>query len=68
MCVSKFTEECKKSKFYFFKSVKDFDKRIDWSEKKLSNISFFRGLMARGEYDNRNNAIPTPFYAYGTKK
>jgi len=57
-----FRDDCEKSKFYFFISTKDFDKRIDWEGRSVKNIAFERGLVDEGE-----NNCPTRWSAYGTK-
>lgn len=69
MSLESFREACRKSKFYYFNSVSDFDKRIDWNGKSVKNIIFKDGLEARiGEHNPMSNAVPTPYFAYGTKK
>jgi len=56
-----FRDDCGKSKFYFFISTKDFDKRIDWEGHSVKNIAFERGLVDEGK-----NNCPTRWSAYGT--
>lgn len=62
MAIEDFREQCKKSKFYYFKSLKDFDKRIDWDGRFVKHIRFERGVIDEG-IDN----IPTRYSAYGTR-
>jgi len=61
MSLESFRDYCNKSKFYFFNSPKDFDKKIDWEGRSVKNICFERGLVDEGE-DN----CPTRWIAYGT--
>ena len=62
MSLESFRDSCNQSKFYFFNSSEDFDKRIDWEGRTVKNISFERGLIDEGK-DNP----PTRYSAYGTK-
>ena len=62
MSLESFREDCNQSKFYFFNSPKDFDKRIDWEGRSVKNINFERGLVDEG-VDN----CPTRWSTYGTK-
>jgi len=57
-----FRDYCNQSKFYFFNSPEDFDKRIDWEGRSVKNIYFERGLVDEGEEN-----FPTRYSAYGTK-
>ena len=61
MSLEIFRELCKKSKFYYFNTPKDFDNRIDWEGKSVKHVLFERGLIDEGE-DN----CPTKYSAYGT--
>ena len=62
LSLESFREYCNQSKFYFFNSPEDFDKRIDWGNRSVKNIIFERGLVDEGV-----NNIPTRYSAYGTK-
>ena len=63
MSVESFREDCKKSKFYYFISLKDFDKKIDWNGQSVKHVIFKRGIIDEGK-DN----CPTRYSAYGTLK
>ncbi len=60
MSIEIFDQIVKCSKFYYFKSLKDFDDRIDWNGTRVKNISFVRGIKDDREYS------PCLWSAYGT--
>ena len=45
MSLERFRELCNKSKFYFFNTLGDFDKKIDWNGLSVKNIKFERGIL-----------------------
>ena len=61
MSLEEFRELCKKSKFYYFKTLKDFDNRIDWCGRSVKHVLFERGVIDEGEENP-----PTRYSAYGT--
>lgn len=64
MSVEEFREFCKKGRFYYFKTAKDFNNRIDYDGKKINNnIKFNRGLEDLG----LNYPPPTRYIAYGVR-
>ena len=60
MSLESFRQYCKKSKFYYFNSVEDYNKKVDWNGKDVSKIKFERGLVDDRKYP------PCLFSAYGT--
>jgi hypothetical protein len=63
MSLEELREYVKKSKFYYFITKEDFEKRIDYDGKSVKHILFERGLVDEG-IDN----VPTRYSAYGTKR
>lgn len=61
MSLEEFREYVKKSKFYYFVSKEDFDKKIDYDGNSVKHILFEKGLVDEGK-DN----VPTRYSAYGT--
>ena len=61
MSLESFRNYCNQSRFYFFNSLKDFDKKIDWENRSVKDVSFERGIIDEGK-DN----FPTRWSAYGS--
>lgn len=68
MSLEQFRELCNKGDHYWFKSLQDFDKRIDWNWTDVSSLSFTRWVEDTGEYNIMSNANPTKRMAYWFKK
>ncbi len=50
MCVTQFRDLCQKYQFYYFKTLEDFEKKIDWCGVDVSKKKFVRDLVDDREY------------------
>lgn len=58
-----FIELVKAGRFYYFNTLEDFDRKIDWDGRDLKGITFRRGV----EKLSSDQVPPNKYCAYGEK-